>query len=191
VRPARQRPPSGRDFLGRQVGSGLDETLCVEEHAATQPLAVPVKPCCQRHRLQGEGTSGGRRIGLPDRVPGGRADQIDHRSKEGDVYALRMALGSVAFVLIVGCTFVSAQSTSSRTPIRLITTCGDFLRTDDDAKPEIVYWLTTRSGRGNPAGAMGVEATVRMVPVLIERCKETPVASLAQTVRAQAEKSGK
>jgi len=102
--------------------------------------------------------------------------------------ALRIVAGIVAVVLVVGCSIASAESEPTRVPIRLIATCGDFLRTHDDAKPEIVYWLATRGDGGNSGPLIGVEATDRMVPVLVERCKAAPAAPFAKTVRAQAEK---
>ena len=101
--------------------------------------------------------------------------------------SLRIAVGAVGIVL-VGFGIVSAQSGPSRVPVRLIATCGDFLRVDDDAKPEVVYWLATRGGAGNSGTLIGVEATDRMVPVLVERCKAAPTAPFAKTVKAQAEK---
>jgi hypothetical protein len=70
-------------------------------------------------------------------------------------------------------------------------TCGDFLRINDDVKPEIVYWLATRGEPGNGGAVIGVDVTDSMVPALVERCKEAPTASLSQKVKAETDKVGK
>src|SRR5262245_17150228 len=97
--------------------------------------------------------------------------------------------GSVAVTLTVGPDLGFAQSRPSRKPIRQMT-CSDFVRIDDDVKPEIVYWLTMRHGPRTPVGVIDVDATDSMVPALVERCKSAPTASLAQKVKAETEKLG-
>jgi hypothetical protein len=63
-------------------------------------------------------------------------------------------------------------------------TCQEFLALDDVVKPRLVYWA-----RGfNPAGgasdsALDIEATDKLVPVLVRECAESPKLTFWQKVR--------
>jgi acid stress chaperone HdeA len=90
-----------------------------------------------------------------------------------------------AAVLIIQSGAAFAQSSPARKPGRQMT-CGDFLRVDDTVKPEMVYWAATRDPRGIPVNAViDVDATDRIVPLLVERCREAPNAPFWQTVKAE------
>ena len=90
-----------------------------------------------------------------------------------------------AAVLLTQSGLAFAQSNPARKPGRQMT-CGDFLLVDDAVKPEMVYWAATRDPRGSPVNAViDVDATDRMVPLLVERCREAPNASFWQTVKAE------
>jgi len=92
--------------------------------------------------------------------------------------------GSLAAALIGGS--IDALAQSGRQPIRSQMTCQDFLRSDDAVKPEIVYWFATRSTLGASDGVIDVEATDRLVPVVVERCIGAPGSSLSRQVNAEA-----
>jgi len=90
-----------------------------------------------------------------------------------------------AAVLLTQSGLAFAQSSPVRKPGRQMT-CGDFLLVEDTVKPEMVYWAATRDPRGGHVNAaIDVDATDRMVPVLVERCRQSPNAPFWQTVKAE------
>jgi hypothetical protein len=91
--------------------------------------------------------------------------------------------GGLAAALVTGS--VDAAP-SSRQPIRPQMTCQEFLRSDDAVKPEIVYWFATRSTLGASDPVIDVDATDRLVPVVVERCNSAPGSSLSRQVNAEA-----
>ena len=89
-----------------------------------------------------------------------------------------------AAVLLTQSGLAFAQSSLARKPGRQMT-CGDFLLVDDTVKPEMVYWAATRDPRGSLVNAViDVDATDRIVPLLVERCREAPNAPFWQMVKA-------
>ena len=94
--------------------------------------------------------------------------------------------GGLAASLIAGLGLALAQASPSRQPIRPQMTCREFLRSDDGAKPEIVYWFATRSTLGASDAVIDVEATDRLVPILVDRCNAAPGSSLSRQVDAEA-----
>jgi acid stress chaperone HdeA len=102
-----------------------------------------------------------------------------------------VAVAVAVALLMTQSALAFAQSIPARKPVRQMT-CGDFLRVDDAAKPEIVYWAATRDRRGGHVNAaIDVDATDRIVPVLVEKCRDVPKASFWQTVKAEAGRLGK
>ena len=102
--------------------------------------------------------------------------------KRGVVVTLAVA------VLLTQSGLAFAQSSPARKPGRQMT-CGDFLLVDDPVKPEMVYWAATRDPRGSLVNAViDVDATDRIVPLLVERCREAPNARFWQMVKAETEK---
>jgi hypothetical protein len=93
---------------------------------------------------------------------------------------------SLAAALLAAPPDAAALSGSGRQPIRPHMTCQEFLRSDDAVKPEIVYWFATRPTRGASDAVIDVEATDRLVPVVIERCNDAPDSSLSRHVNAEA-----
>jgi acid stress chaperone HdeA len=69
-------------------------------------------------------------------------------------------------------------------------TCHDFLLTEDAVKPEIVYWAATRGSKPKTA-VIDVDDTDKIVPVLVEACRQAPNESFWQKVRAEARKLAK
>lgn len=55
-----------------------------------------------------------------------------------------------------------------RRPIKHMT-CDEFLRSDDLAKPEIVYWLATQGRRAHEITVVEADVTDSMVPALVAR----------------------
>ena len=98
----------------------------------------------------------------------------------------QIAVGGLAIMLVTGSLVSSAQA--ARQPIRDHMTCSEFLLADDEAKPEIVYWLATRGLAGKPAAFVDVDVTDGMVPAVVERCKEAPTTRLAQQLKAETER---
>ncbi len=108
--------------------------------------------------------------------------------EERDMKARQIVIGIAASVLIAGSSAAFAQSSGGRQPIRQQMTCGDFLRLDDLAKPEAVYWVATRGLKRNGGVPIDPDATDEMVPAIVERCKGAPTAPLVQHVSAETEK---
>src|SRR5262245_24093980 len=99
--------------------------------------------------------------------------------------SLRVAVGVFAAIVMIGSAVPSARSNTAWKPLRQMT-CADFLLIDDAAKPVIVYWAATRDQMGQPESAhVDVDDTDRMVPMLVEKCKETPRQSFWHKVRAE------
>jgi len=99
-----------------------------------------------------------------------------------------VAVGVAAAVLMTGSALALAEASSPRKPLRTMT-CYDFLLTEDVVKPEIVYWAATKS---KPETAViDVDDTDKIVPVLVEACKQAPNESFWQKVRAEARKPAK
>jgi len=91
----------------------------------------------------------------------------------------------IAAVLLTHSGLAFAQSSLARKPGRHMT-CGDFLLVDDTVKTEMVYWAATRDPRGSLVNAViDVDATDRIVPLLVERCREAANAPFWQTVKAE------
>jgi acid stress chaperone HdeA len=99
-----------------------------------------------------------------------------------------VAVGIAAAVLMTGSALAFAEATSPRKPLRAMT-CHDFLLVEDASKPEIVYWAATYRKDGKPESTViDVDDTDRIVPVLVQACKQAPNESFWQKVRAEARK---
>ena len=99
-----------------------------------------------------------------------------------------VTVGIVAAVLMSGAAFALAEARIPRKPLRAMT-CHDFLLVEDAAKPEIVYWAATYRKDGKPdRTVIDVDDTDRIVPVVVEVCRQVPHESLWQKVRAETKK---
>jgi acid stress chaperone HdeA len=95
------------------------------------------------------------------------------------------AVGVVAAVLMTGSALALAEATTTRKPIRAMT-CRDFLLVEDAVKPEIVYWVATFGKSGKPQSTVvDVDDTDRIVPVIVEACRQAPNESFWQKVRVE------
>jgi acid stress chaperone HdeA len=97
----------------------------------------------------------------------------------------------LAGALVGGFAPTLTDARQARKPLGQMT-CEDFLLVDDAAKPEIVYWVASRSEAGTPAKDVpDVDATDSLVPVLVEHCRATPAAPFWHTVKSQSDKLDK
>jgi acid stress chaperone HdeA len=98
------------------------------------------------------------------------------------------AIGVAAAILMTSSAPVLAEAGAPRKPLRAMT-CHDFLLIDDAAKPEIVYWVATYGKYGKPESmVIDVDDTDKIVPVLVEACKQAPNESFWQKARGEAAK---
>lgn len=131
-------------------------------------------------------------VGSSEALPGGSYSTNDWRAVSGRVaqqgrrpVKRGVVVALAAAVLLTQAALALAQSSPARKPGRQMT-CGDFLLVDDPVKPEMVYWAATRDPRGSLLNAViDVDATDRIVPRLIERCREAPNEPFWQTVKAE------
>jgi acid stress chaperone HdeA len=99
-----------------------------------------------------------------------------------------VAVGVATAVLMTGPALALAEARMPRKPLGAMT-CHDFLLIEDAAKPEIVYWAATYDKGGKPERTVvDVDDTDKIVPVLVEVCKQAPSESFWQKVRAEARK---
>ena len=68
-------------------------------------------------------------------------------------------------------------------------TCEEFLALEEVVKPKVVYWAEgfDRKGKGEDA-TFDVEATDRLVPVIIQVCEQEPKASFWKKMKAEFKK---
>src|SRR5262245_40643600 len=95
------------------------------------------------------------------------------------------SIAGLAVTLLAVSSVALAEPSASRQSMRPQMSCRDFLHLEDQAKPEIVYYLATRDERRNGGPVLDIEATDGMVPAIVERCKDAPTTSLALQVQAE------
>jgi hypothetical protein len=84
--------------------------------------------------------------------------------------------------VVLAVTMATPVLAATHTPAKM--TCGEFLALDDVVRPKVVFWAEGFNNRGKPVDAIvDVEATDRLVPVLVEACKENPKLSFWQKTR--------
>ena len=100
----------------------------------------------------------------------------------------RVVIGVVTAALLAGTTLAVAQSSGTKKPLGTMT-CEDFLGIEDSIKPKMVYWAVAYGKGGKPQSAiLDVEATEKVIPVLIDECKQAPKASFWQKMKAEFKK---
>ena len=63
-------------------------------------------------------------------------------------------------------------------------TCEEFVALDDAVKPKVVYWAEGFNRKGKPVEAVvDIDATDKLVPVLVTECQKTPKASFWQKIK--------
>lgn len=80
-------------------------------------------------------------------------------------------------------------STAMITPVLAAThkpakmTCEEFVALDDVVKPKVVYWAEGFNRKGKPVDAIvDIDATDKLVPMLVDECQKTPKASFWQKI---------
>ena len=57
-------------------------------------------------------------------------------------------------------------------------TCEEFVALENVVRPKVVYWAEGFNHAGKPDDAVvDIDATDRLVPILVDECQETPKAS--------------
>jgi hypothetical protein len=63
-------------------------------------------------------------------------------------------------------------------------TCNEYLMLDDVVKPKVVYWAEGFNQKGKADDAVvDIAATDKLVPILVDECKETPKASFWEKIK--------
>ena len=65
----------------------------------------------------------------------------------------RVAVASVAAVMMTGATLALAQSGAPKKPLAKLT-CEEFLAVEESFKPKVVYWAVAYGKGGKPEAAM-------------------------------------
>ena len=102
--------------------------------------------------------------------------------RHGIAYALVMA------ALLAGSANAFGQSPANKKPLAKMT-CEEFIGLEDSFRPKAVYWAVAYSDDGKPqSGSVNVEGVEKIVPVVVEACKQTPKHSFWQKVKAEFKK---
>ncbi|SDK28335.1 HdeA family protein [Microbulbifer yueqingensis] len=68
-------------------------------------------------------------------------------------------------------------------------TCADFIAVDEKYQPKVVYWATANTEDGDPEAAiLDIEATEKVVPMVITACKKTPKESFRKKFKEERQK---
>lgn len=79
------------------------------------------------------------------------------------------------------------KASKGTTPAKM--TCEEFVMLEDVARPKLVYWAEGYNRKGKPEEAtFDIEATDRLVPVLVEICKQAPKESFWKKAKAEFKK---
>lgn len=77
---------------------------------------------------------------------------------------------------------VSKKTASIQKPVKM--TCEEFVALDDVVKPKVVYWAEGYNKKGKPTDSVvDVDETDRLVPMIVEECKETPKLSFWEKLK--------
>ncbi len=100
-----------------------------------------------------------------------------------------VAMGVAAALLMGGSAVALAQAGGAAKPLGKMT-CGEFLQIDEVTKPKAVYFAVAYAAGGQPEAAMlNVQATEKLIPVLVTECKSKPNEAFYDKVKAQYAKS--
>lgn len=108
-------------------------------------------------------------------------------------------LATVVFITLVGSAMADTPATSTM-PAKADKgatkgikaeklRCEEFLALDDVTRPALVYWAEGVNSKGKPEDAVfDIQTTNRLVPVLIEDCKQEPKASFWTKMKVELKK---
>jgi hypothetical protein len=84
--------------------------------------------------------------------------------------------------VLLSASMISPVLAAATKPAKM--TCEEFVMLDDAVKPKVVYWAEGFNQEGKPVDAVvDVDATDKLVPVLVGECQKTPKASFWQKVK--------
>jgi hypothetical protein len=85
-------------------------------------------------------------------------------------------------LLSAGTTSTVLAATPTHKPARM--TCEEYVMLDNVAKPKVVYWAEGFNQKGKEDDAVvDIAATDKLVPILVDECKETPKASFWEKIK--------
>ena len=94
---------------------------------------------------------------------------------------------STVALAVLGGIVLSAAMTSpvlaaTRKPARM--TCEQFVALDDVVRPKVVYWAEGFNHKGKAVdAAVDIDATDKLVPILVTECRKNPKASFWHEVK--------
>ena len=108
------------------------------------------------------------------------------------MYFRCVATAVVVAALTAVPTAASAQAaTAAKKPLVKLQ-CEEFLAFEESFKPKVVYWAVAYGKGGKPeAAVLDVEGTEKLIPVIIEKCKQAPKDSFYEKVKAESKKAEK
>jgi len=84
--------------------------------------------------------------------------------------------------VLLSASTISPIFAATTKPARM--TCEQFVMLDDAAKPKLVYWAEGFNQEGKPVDAViDIDATDKLVPVLVDECEKAPKASFWQKMK--------
>jgi hypothetical protein len=85
-------------------------------------------------------------------------------------------------LLSAGITSTVLAATPRHKPVKM--TCEEYVMLDDVVKPKVVYWAEgfNQKGKENDA-VVDIAATDKLVPILVDECKQTPEASFWEKIK--------
>jgi len=84
--------------------------------------------------------------------------------------------------VLLSATMTSPVLAATHKPAKM--TCEEFLMLDDMVKPKVVYWAEGFNRKGKPVDAVvDIDATDKLVPVLVTECQKTPKATFWQKIK--------
>ena len=96
---------------------------------------------------------------------------------------MKRLLATVAAAGIL--TVASHSAAVAGTPQRESMKCGEFLALDTVQRPKVIYWAEGVNNKGTPQDAViDIEATDRVIPIIEEKCRVEPQASLWAKIEA-------
>jgi hypothetical protein len=84
--------------------------------------------------------------------------------------------------VLLSTTMITPVLAATHKPAKM--TCEEFVALDDMVKPKVVYWAEGFNRKGKPVDAVvDIDATDKVVPILVDECQKTPKASFWQKIK--------
>jgi hypothetical protein len=84
--------------------------------------------------------------------------------------------------ILLSASMISPVLAATTKPARM--TCEEFVMLDNVVKPKVVYWAEGFNNEDKPVDAIvDIDATDKLVPVLVGECQKTPQASFWQKIK--------